>query len=129
MSRPIRVLVVDDSLVMRSLLRMVLASDPAVELAGMAADGVAALDSIDRLKPDILLLDIEMPRMNGLEVLVELRSWHNRPKVIMCSTLTRRGARITLEASAGIIDLVSARLGAHGASFVFSKVRPAFSTR
>jgi two-component system, chemotaxis family, protein-glutamate methylesterase/glutaminase len=117
MSRPIRVLVVDDSLVMRSLLRMVLASDPAIELAGMAADGVAALDSIDRLKPDILLLDIEMPRMNGLEVLVELRSWHNRPKVIMCSTLTRRGARITLEALAqGSVDYVTKPTAQHGAA-------------
>lgn len=56
MPRPIRVLVVDDSLVMRSLLRMVLASDPAIELAGMATDGVGALEAVERLKPDLILL-------------------------------------------------------------------------
>ena len=95
MSRSIRVLVVDDSLVMRSLLRMVLASDPAIELAGMAKDGVDALEAIDRLKPDLILLDIEMPRMNGLEVMAELRARHIAVAIIMCSTLTRRGARIS----------------------------------
>jgi two-component system, chemotaxis family, protein-glutamate methylesterase/glutaminase len=108
MSRPIRVLVVDDSLVMRSLLRMVLASDPAIELAGMAKDGVDALDAVDRHKPDLILLDIEMPRMNGLEVLAELRTRHATAKIIMCSTLTCRGARITLEALAqGATDYVT----------------------
>jgi two-component system, chemotaxis family, protein-glutamate methylesterase/glutaminase len=117
MPGPIRVLVVDDSLVMRSLLRMVLASDPMIELAGMACDGVAALDAIDRLKPDILLLDIEMPRMNGLEVLAELRTWPARPKIIMCSTLTRRGARITIEALAqGASDYVTKPTARNGAA-------------
>jgi two-component system chemotaxis response regulator CheB len=114
---PIRVLVVDDSLVMRSLLRMVLASDPAIELAGMAADGVAALEAVDRLKPDLVLLDIEMPRMNGLEVLAELRSRNTKAKVIMCSTLTRRGAAITLEALAqGATDYVTKPTAQNGAA-------------
>jgi two-component system chemotaxis response regulator CheB len=113
----LRVLVVDDSLVMRSLLRMVLASEPAIELAGMAADGVSALDAIDRLKPDLILLDIEMPRMNGLEVLAELRARHSRAKVMMCSTLTRRGARITLEALAqGATDYVTKPTAQNGAA-------------
>jgi two-component system chemotaxis response regulator CheB len=117
MSRSIRVLVVDDSLVMRSLLRMVLASDPAIELAGMAKDGVDALDAIDRLKPDLILLDIEMPRMNGLEVLAELRTRHITAKIIMCSTLTRRGARITLEALAqGATDYVTKPTAQNGAA-------------
>lgn len=117
MSRPIRVFVVDDSLVMRSLLRMVLASDPALELAGMATDGAAALDAIDHLRPDVILLDIEMPRMNGLEVLVELRSRRSRPKVIMCSTLTRRGAAITLEAlERGATDYVTKPTAQNGAA-------------
>ncbi len=108
MSRPIRVLGVDDSLVMRSLLRIVLASDPAIELAGMAKNGVDALDAVDRHKPDLILLDIEMPRMNGLEVLAELRSRHATAKIIMCSTLTCRGARVTLEALAqGATDYVT----------------------
>jgi two-component system chemotaxis response regulator CheB len=102
---------------MRSLLRMVLASDPAIELAGMAADGIAALEAIDRLKPDLVLLDIEMPRMNGLEVLAELRSRHIKAKVIMCSTLTRRGAAITLEALAqGATDYVTKPTAQNGAA-------------
>jgi two-component system chemotaxis response regulator CheB len=102
---------------MRSLLRMVLASDPAIELAGMAADGVAALDAVDRLKPDLVLLDIEMPRLNGLEVLVELRSRQTKAKVIMCSTLTRRGAGITLEALAqGATDYVTKPTAQNGAA-------------
>lgn len=117
MLRPIRVLVVDDSLVMRSLLRMVLASDPAIEVAGMATDGIFALEAIDRLKPDLILLDIEMPRMNGLEVLAELRSRHAKAKIIMCSTLTRRGARITLDALAhGATDYVTKPTAQNGAA-------------
>jgi two-component system, chemotaxis family, protein-glutamate methylesterase/glutaminase len=117
MLRPIRVLVVDDSLVMRSLLRMVLASDPAIELAGMATDGIYALEASDRLKPDLILLDIEMPRMNGLEVLAELRTRHTKAKVIMCSTLTRRGASITLEALAqGATDYVTKPTAQNGAA-------------
>jgi two-component system chemotaxis response regulator CheB len=115
--RPIRVLVVDDSLVMRSLLRMVLASEPAIELVGMAADGVSALDAVQRHKPQLVLLDIEMPRMNGLEVLAELRARHNQAKIIMCSTLTRRGARITIEALAqGATDYVTKPTAQNGAA-------------
>lgn len=111
----VRVLVVDDSLVMRSLLRIVLASDPAIELAGMAADGLSALDAVERLKPDLVLLDIEMPRMNGLEMLTQLRQRRHPVKVIMCSTLTRRGAAITLEALArGANDYVAKPTAQHG---------------
>lgn len=117
MSRAIRVFVVDDSLVMRSLLRMVLASDPAIELAGMAQDGASALDAIGHIKPDVVLLDIEMPRMNGLEVLVALRSRRSPPKVIMCSTLTGRGAAITLEAlERGATDYVTKPTAQNGAA-------------
>lgn len=114
---PIRVLVVDDSLVMRSLLRMVLASEPAIELAGMAADGVSALEAIDRIRPDLILLDIEMPRMNGLEVLAELHARKSAAKIIMCSTLTRRGAAITIDALAqGATDYVTKPTAQHGAA-------------
>jgi len=114
---PIRALVVDDSLVMRSLLRMVLASDPAIEVAGLASDGIAALDAIERIKPDVVLLDIEMPRMSGLEVLAELRSRRTGTKIIMCSTLTRRGARITLDAlGQGAIDYVTKPTAQNGAA-------------
>lgn len=105
---PIRVLVVDDSAVMRSLLRMTLASCPEVELVGMAADGIAGLEAIKRLRPDLVLLDIEMPYMDGLQTLAEIRGRKLPVKVIMCSTLTRRGASITLEALArGAADYVA----------------------
>jgi two-component system chemotaxis response regulator CheB len=112
---PIRVLVVDDSAVMRGLLRMTLATCPEIELAGMAVDGPAGLEAIERLKPDLVLLDIEMPRMNGLEVLAEMRVRNLGVKVIMCSTLTRRGAGITLEALArGATDYVTKPSAQHG---------------
>ncbi|MBV8113221.1 MAG: chemotaxis-specific protein-glutamate methyltransferase CheB [Silvibacterium sp.] len=104
---PIRVLVADDSAVMRSLLRTAIGASPQVEVAGMAQDGREALEAIGRLDPDLVLLDLEMPRMNGLEVLSEMRARRMRAKVIVCSTLTRRGAGITLEALArGAADYV-----------------------
>lgn len=125
---PIRVLVVDDSLVMRSLLRMVLASEPAIELAGMAADGASALDAVERIKPDLILLDIEMPRMNGLEVLAELRARRSTAKVIICSTLTRRGAGITLDALArGASDYVTKPTAQHGAADAVATLSRDFS--
>lgn len=112
---PIRVLVIDDSAVMRGLLRMTLATCPEIEFAGMAVDGPAGLEAIERLKPDLVLLDIEMPCMNGLEVLAEIRARNLPAKVIMCSTLTRRGAGITLEALArGATDYVTKPTGQHG---------------
>lgn len=112
----IRVLIVDDSAVMRGLLRMTLSSAPEIELVGMAMDGVAGLEAVEKLNPDLVLLDIEMPRMNGLEALAEIRARHPRVKVIMCSTLTRRGAGITLEALArGATDYVTKPSAQQGA--------------
>jgi two-component system chemotaxis response regulator CheB len=117
--QPIRVLIIDDSAVMRVLLRTALADSPRIELAGMAPDGLAGLEAIEFLKPDLVLLDIEMPRMDGLEVLGEIRARSLAVKVIMCSTLTRRGAGITLEALArGATDYVAkptAQLGVRDA--------------
>ena len=92
---------------MRSLLRTALGASPQIEVAGMAQDGQDALEAIRRIDPDLVLLDLEMPRMNGLEVLAEMRARRMRAKVIVCSTLTRRGAGITLEALAsGAADYV-----------------------
>lgn len=103
-----RVLIVDDSAVMRSLLRAVIAKDAALEVVGTAADGAAALASIDKLRPDLMLLDVEMPVMDGLTTLRQLRARGNRMPVIMCSSLTQQGARITVEALAsGASDSVA----------------------
>lgn len=106
--RSVRVLLADDSAVMRSLLRMVLDPQPGLEVVAAAADGHEALSAFDRVHPDLVLLDIEMPGMNGLEVLSGIRRRDRRVPVIMCSTLTWRGARITLEALArGATDYVT----------------------
>ncbi|MGA7886916.1 MAG: chemotaxis response regulator protein-glutamate methylesterase [Acidobacteriaceae bacterium] len=103
----IRILVADDSSVMRSLLRMVLDPHPELEIVAAAADGEEAVTAFDRLHPDLVLLDIDMPRMNGLEALSALRRRDFRVPIIMCSTLTWRGARVTLEALArGATDYV-----------------------
>src|SRR5271165_1380923 len=103
-----RILIVDDSAVMRSLLRSVLSSDPALQVAGTAPDGASALESIATLAPDLILLDVEMPIMDGLTTLKKLRSMGQRLPVIMCSALTQRGARVTIEALAhGASDYVT----------------------
>jgi two-component system chemotaxis response regulator CheB len=106
--RSIRVLIVDDSAVMRSLLRMVLEPQPRIEVAAAVSSGEEGLAAFDRLHPDLVLLDIEMPGMNGLEVLSGIRRRDRRVPIVMCSTLTSRGARITLEAlTRGATDYVT----------------------
>lgn len=107
-SRKVRVLLADDSAVMRSLLRMVLEPQPSFEIVAAARNGQEALAAFERLRPDLVLLDIEMPGMNGLEALSGIRRCDRKVPVLMCSTLTSRGARITLEALArGATDYVT----------------------
>jgi two-component system chemotaxis response regulator CheB len=86
---------------MRSLLRSVVCSDAGLEVAGTAADGESALRIIETVRPDLILLDVEMPVMDGLLTLKQLRARGNRMPVIMCSSLTQRGAKVTIEALAG----------------------------
>ena len=95
---PIRILVVDDSVVIRKVLSDALGKDPALEVAGTASDGRIALAKIPKLKPDLVILDIEMPVMNGLETLAAVRREYPKLPVLMFSTLTGRGAAETLEA-------------------------------
>ncbi|MGA9062309.1 MAG: chemotaxis response regulator protein-glutamate methylesterase [Terracidiphilus sp.] len=96
-----RVLIVDDSAVMRSLLRSVVNSDGGLEVAGTAAEGASALNLLAVERPDIVLLDVEMPVMDGLVTLRQLRTLGHKMPVIMCSALTQRGAKATIEALAG----------------------------
>jgi len=113
--RPIRVLAVDDSAVMRSVLRNLFqtrgkkhSSDlPEMDLCGVVENGVECLAAVLRLRPDVVVLDLEMPRMHGLDVLERLRLEEPGLPVIMCSSYTERGARSTLDALAmGAADYV-----------------------
>ncbi len=104
----IRVLVVDDSVVIRRLITHALEQDPTVEVIGSASNGAIALQRIAQLNPDVLTLDIEMPEMNGLEMLRHVQRDYPKIRVIMFSTLTDRGAAVTLEAlSLGADDYVT----------------------
>lgn len=103
----IRVLVVDDSAVMRRAITTTLAKDPQIEIVGTANHGRAGLEAVERLHPDVVTLDIEMPEMDGLTALRELRKTHPRLPVIMFSSVTQRGAQATILAlTAGASDYV-----------------------
>lgn len=104
----IRVLIVDDSVVVRRMVSDVLAADPQIEIAGTAANGKIALAKIPQVNPDIVILDVEMPELDGLGTLVGIRKMLPSLPVIMYSTLTERGAEATLEAlSKGATDYVT----------------------
>jgi two-component system chemotaxis response regulator CheB len=106
--RRIRVLIADDAVVVRRMLGDILSSDPALEVAGAAANGRIALARIPQVNPDVVILDVEMPEMDGLETLRALRGTYPFLPVIMFSTLTQRGAATTLDAlSLGANDYVT----------------------
>ncbi|MGB8480587.1 MAG: chemotaxis response regulator protein-glutamate methylesterase [Acidobacteriaceae bacterium] len=120
----IRVLVVDDSVVIRRMVSDVLSGEPDIEVAGAAADGRIALQKIEQVNPDILTLDVEMPVMDGLETLKELRKTHRRLPVIMFSTMTERGASATIDALAlGAVDYVTKPANVGSAAAALEKIR------
>ena len=105
--RPVRVLVVDDSALVRALMSELLGADPGIEVVGTAADPYIAREKIKRLSPDVLTLDVEMPRMDGLTFLRNLMRLRPMP-VLMVSSLTEAGATVTLEALAlGAVDFIA----------------------
>ena len=107
MARPIRVLVVDDSAIIRKLMTDILGADPGIEVVGTAADPFIAREKIKQLSPDVLTLDVEMPRMDGLTFLRNLMRLRPMP-VVMVSSLTEQGAAVTLDAlAAGAVDFVT----------------------
>ncbi|NMO50167.1 chemotaxis response regulator protein-glutamate methylesterase [Actinoplanes sp. TBRC 11911] len=104
----ISVLVVDDSVVVRRLIVDALGQAENIEVVGTASNGLLAQAKIDQLKPDVITMDIEMPQMDGIEAVRELRKRHKQIPVIMFSTLSASGASATLEAlSAGATDYVT----------------------
>ena len=102
----VRVLIIDDSAYARQIITEILSADPGIEVIGCASDAHVAREMIRRLNPDVLTLDVEMPRMDGLTFLRNLMRLRPMP-VVMVSSLTERGAEVTLEALAvGAVDFL-----------------------
>jgi len=106
----INVLIVDDSAFMRNTLSNMISEDPDIKVIGIARNGMEAIEKVAQLKPDIVTLDIEMPKMNGIEALKQIMSKNPVP-VLMVSSLTTDDARITLEAlEIGAVDFIPKNL-------------------
>lgn len=129
--KPVRVLIIDDSATMRKIIRFALEADTGIEVVGEAPDPTEAFRLVDTLDPDVITLDIEMPKMNGIDFLRRVMKHRPRP-VIMVSTLTVNGAATTIEALArGAFDCVAKPTLTDSASFaeLAEKVRAAGARR
>jgi two-component system chemotaxis response regulator CheB len=103
---PIKILVVDDSAFMRKAISMMIEEDPDLKVVGTARDGLEAIEKVKDLQPDLVTLDVEMPRMDGITALKKIMKENPLP-VLMVSSLTIQGARATVEAlSAGAVDFI-----------------------
>ena len=103
----IKVMIVDDSAVVRQVLAATLGEEPSIEIIGVASDPVFALEKMERSWPDVIVLDVEMPRMDGITFLKKLMAERPTP-VVICSTLTEKGAETTMQAlSAGAVGIVA----------------------
>ena len=128
---PVRVLVVDDSATMRGLISASLADDPGIEVIGQAADPLEAREAIKALNPDVMTLDVEMPKMDGLEFLEKVMRLRPFP-VVMVSSLTARGATATIRAmELGAVDCIGKPSIDHPDSFedLPARVRAAAGAR
>lgn len=104
---PVRVLIVDDSPFMRHTLTKYLDADPGITVVGQAHDGIDALAKVAELRPDVVTMDVQMPRMDGVTALERIMAEHPTP-VVMVSALTKRGARVTIQAlMRGAVDFVA----------------------
>ncbi|WP_312601939.1 MULTISPECIES: protein-glutamate methylesterase/protein-glutamine glutaminase [Pseudomonas] len=103
----IKVLIVDDSAVVRQVLSTTLSADSAIEVIGVAADPLFAMDKMNKQWPDVIVLDVEMPRMDGITFLKKIMAERPTP-VVICSTLTEKGAATTMQAlSSGAVSFVT----------------------
>ncbi len=120
----IKVLIVDDSVVIRRILSDELSKDPMIEIVGKAATGKIALAMITQVNPDLVTMDIEMPEMDGLTAVSEIRKTNKMLPIIMFSTLSQRAARETLEAlSRGANDYVTKPANVGSATLAMERVR------
>ena len=119
---PVRVLIVDDSAVVRELLQRNLSRDPEIEVVGTAPDPYVARDKIVALRPDVISLDIEMPRMDGITFLRKLMTYYPLPVVIL-SSLTPKGGALAVEAlEAGAFDVMSKTRPADGDEDIYAEL-------
>jgi len=106
-ARPIRILIVDDSAYMRYTISKHLSARPGLAVVGLARDGEEALRLVPELQPDVITLDVEMPRMDGLSALSEIMAKHPTP-VVMLSSLTKEGTDVTIQAlTLGAVDFIA----------------------
>ncbi len=135
MPRPIRVVIVDDSSLMREMLRSIISEEPGIEVAGVARDPYEAREVIKQTNPDVITLDIEMPRMDGLSFLEKIMTLRPTP-VVMVSSLTQEGSDATIRAlEIGAVDCVAKPDGSDGHGFeamaheLIGKIRVAATAR
>ncbi|WP_448204448.1 protein-glutamate methylesterase/protein-glutamine glutaminase [Azospirillum sp. sgz302134] len=135
MPRPIRVVIVDDSSLMREMLKSIISEDPGIEVAGVARDPYEAREVIKQTNPDVITLDIEMPRMDGLSFLEKIMTLRPTP-VVMVSSLTQEGSDATIRAlEIGAVDCVAKPDGSDGHGFeamaheLIGKIRVAATAR
>ncbi len=123
--RKLRTLIVDDAALYRRAVTDALSGIPALELIGTASNGRLALAKLEELKPDLMTLDIEMPELNGIEVLEAISSWRKKPAVIVLSALTVQGSNLTMRAlELGAFDFVTKPEGVRSLEILKESLAP-----